>query len=36
MLGKQHGMYPTDAELAYTADNAVDFCSDFVGKIYPD
>ncbi len=35
-LGKQHGFYPEDAELAYITDNAVDFASDFVGKLYPD
>jgi glutathione S-transferase len=35
-LGKLHGAYPEDAELAYITDNAVDFANDFVGKFYPD
>ena len=28
-------MYPADPDIAYLADNAVDFCADLAGKFYP-
>ena len=36
MLGKQHGYYPADLDEAYHADNLVDYCNDYVPKLYPD